>query len=35
MKTELLYELFKESGGVSTDTRTLKKGEMFFALWGE
>ena len=35
MKTELLYNLFKESGGISTDTRTLKKGEMFFALWGE
>ena len=35
MKTELLYDLFKESGGISTDTRTLKKGEIFFALWGE
>ena len=35
MKTELLYELFKESCGISTDTRTLKKGEIFFALWGD
>jgi UDP-N-acetylmuramoyl-tripeptide--D-alanyl-D-alanine ligase len=34
MKTELLYSLFKGTG-VSTDTRTLKKGELFFALWGE
>jgi UDP-N-acetylmuramoyl-tripeptide--D-alanyl-D-alanine ligase len=34
MKTEQLYSLFKESGGISTDTRTIKKGEMFFALWG-
>ena len=35
MKTELLYDLFKESYGVSTDTRTLKKGDLFFALWGD
>ena len=34
MKTDQLYTLFKESTGVSTDTRTIKKGEMFFALWG-
>jgi UDP-N-acetylmuramoyl-tripeptide--D-alanyl-D-alanine ligase len=34
MKTEQLYSLFKESTGISTDTRTIKKGEMFFALWG-
>ena len=34
MKTEQLYNLFKESKGVSTDTRTIKSGEMFFALWG-
>jgi UDP-N-acetylmuramoyl-tripeptide--D-alanyl-D-alanine ligase len=34
MKTEQLYGLFKESTGVSTDTRTIRKGEMFFALWG-
>jgi UDP-N-acetylmuramoyl-tripeptide--D-alanyl-D-alanine ligase len=35
MKTELLYELFKESKGIATDSRTVKKGEIFFALWGE
>jgi len=34
MKTAQLYNLFKESKGVSTDTRTIKNGEMFFALWG-
>jgi UDP-N-acetylmuramoyl-tripeptide--D-alanyl-D-alanine ligase len=34
MKTDQLYSLFKESKGISTDTRTLKTGEMFFALWG-
>jgi len=34
MKTEQLYDLFKKSKGVSTDTRTIRKGEMFFALWG-
>jgi UDP-N-acetylmuramoyl-tripeptide--D-alanyl-D-alanine ligase len=35
MKTELLYELFKESRGIATDSRTVKRGELFFALWGE
>ncbi len=35
MKTELLYELFKESGGITTDSRTVKQGDIFFALWGE
>jgi UDP-N-acetylmuramoyl-tripeptide--D-alanyl-D-alanine ligase len=34
MKTEQLYNLFRESTGISTDSRTVKKGEMFFALWG-
>lgn len=34
MKTEQLYSIFKKSRGVSTDSRTIKKGEMFFALWG-
>lgn len=34
MKTDQLYSLFKASKGVSTDTRTLKSGDMFFALWG-
>jgi UDP-N-acetylmuramoyl-tripeptide--D-alanyl-D-alanine ligase len=35
MKTDLLYELFKESKGIATDSRSVKKGEIFFALWGE
>jgi UDP-N-acetylmuramoyl-tripeptide--D-alanyl-D-alanine ligase len=34
MKTDQLYSLFKDSKGISTDSRTIKKGEMFFALWG-
>jgi UDP-N-acetylmuramoyl-tripeptide--D-alanyl-D-alanine ligase len=35
MKTEQLYDLFKESTGIATDSRTVSKGQMFFALWGE
>ncbi|MCU0472525.1 MAG: UDP-N-acetylmuramoyl-tripeptide--D-alanyl-D-alanine ligase [Bacteroidales bacterium] len=35
MKTELLYKLFRESSGISTDSRTVIKGQIFFALWGE
>jgi UDP-N-acetylmuramoyl-tripeptide--D-alanyl-D-alanine ligase len=35
MKTEQLYNLFKESQGVSTDSRTVGKGQIFFALWGD
>ncbi len=34
MKTELLYNLYKKSSGISVDSRTIRKGEMFFALWG-
>lgn len=34
MKTEEIYEFFRKSTGVSTDTRTVKKGEIFFALDG-
>lgn len=30
-----LYDLFQKSTGISTDTRTLKKGNIFFALKGE
>jgi UDP-N-acetylmuramoyl-tripeptide--D-alanyl-D-alanine ligase len=30
-----LYNLFKQSNGVSTDTRTIKGGEIFFGLKGE
>lgn len=35
MKTEQLYNLFKEATGIATDSRTVRKGELFFALWGE
>ncbi len=35
MKTEQLYQIFRESRGVSTDSRTVEKGQIFFALWGE
>jgi UDP-N-acetylmuramoyl-tripeptide--D-alanyl-D-alanine ligase len=36
MKTEQLYRIYKEeSTGVSTDSRTIKKGQLFFALWGQ
>jgi UDP-N-acetylmuramoyl-tripeptide--D-alanyl-D-alanine ligase len=35
MKTEQLYRLFRESSGISTDSRTVSKGQIFFALWGE
>jgi UDP-N-acetylmuramoyl-tripeptide--D-alanyl-D-alanine ligase len=35
MKTDQLYKLFKESEGVSTDSRTVGKGQIFFALWGD
>jgi UDP-N-acetylmuramoyl-tripeptide--D-alanyl-D-alanine ligase len=35
MKTEQLFSLFKESAGVSTDSRTTTKGQIFFALWGD
>lgn len=30
-----LYKIFQQSTGVNTDTRTIKQGEMFFALKGE
>lgn len=35
MKTEQLYEIFKKSGGISIDSRTLKPNDLFFALSGE
>jgi UDP-N-acetylmuramoyl-tripeptide--D-alanyl-D-alanine ligase len=35
MKTEQLYNLFKESAGVSTDSRTVEKDQLFFAIWGD
>ena len=35
MKTEELYKLFRESSGISTDSRTIEQGQLFIALWGE
>lgn len=35
MKTEHIYNLFRESAGVSTDSRTITRNQIFFALWGE
>jgi UDP-N-acetylmuramoyl-tripeptide--D-alanyl-D-alanine ligase len=35
MKTDHIYDLFRESAGISTDSRKVKKGEIFFALWGD
>jgi UDP-N-acetylmuramoyl-tripeptide--D-alanyl-D-alanine ligase len=35
MKTDQLYSLFKESTGVSTDSRKVAQGQIFFALWGD
>ena len=32
--TEQIYQLFRESGGLSTDSRTIAEGQMFLALWG-
>lgn len=34
MNTEQLFKLFKESTGVSTDTRNIEEGNLFFALKG-
>jgi len=35
MKTDQIYDLFKKSKGINTDSRTIREGEIFFALWGE
>jgi UDP-N-acetylmuramoyl-tripeptide--D-alanyl-D-alanine ligase len=35
MKTEQLYQIYRETNGISTDSRTVMKGQIFFALWGE
>ena len=35
MKVEELYHIFKQSSGISTDSRKVEKGELFFALKGE
>src|SRR5690606_26186682 len=34
MNIDLLYQLYKHSTGVSTDTRKIEKGNLFFALKG-
>ena len=34
MEIQKLYSIFLNSKGVSTDTRTLQKGTLFFALSG-
>jgi len=35
MKTDQIYKLFRESTGISTDSRTVTTGQIFFALWGD
>jgi UDP-N-acetylmuramoyl-tripeptide--D-alanyl-D-alanine ligase len=34
MRTEQIYQLFLESDGISTDSRSTGKNQIFFALWG-
>jgi len=34
MKTEQLYDLYGKSSGITTDSRNVKTGQIFFALWG-
>lgn len=35
METEKLYKEFIKSNGIATDSRVIKPGQIFFALWGE
>jgi UDP-N-acetylmuramoyl-tripeptide--D-alanyl-D-alanine ligase len=35
MKTDQIYSIFRESAGVSTDSRTVSEGQIYFALWGD
>jgi UDP-N-acetylmuramoyl-tripeptide--D-alanyl-D-alanine ligase len=35
MKTDQIYSLFEKSTGVTTDTRNVAEGQIFFALWGD
>lgn len=35
LKTDQIYKLFKDSNGIATDSRTIGKNQMFFALWGD
>ena len=35
MEIKALYDIFRQSSGVNTDSRTIRSGELFFALKGE
>ena len=35
MKTEQIYDLYRNSTGIATDSRSVGKAQLFFALWGE
>ncbi len=35
MRTDQIYTLFRESTGITTDSRSVTKGQIFFALWGD
>ncbi|MCU0461876.1 MAG: UDP-N-acetylmuramoyl-tripeptide--D-alanyl-D-alanine ligase [Bacteroidales bacterium] len=35
MKTDQIYQLYRGSKGISTDSRTVTEGQIFFALWGD
>jgi len=35
MNTDQIYSLFKNSAGVNIDSRSIKKNEIFFAIWGD
>jgi len=35
MRTDQIYKLFRESTGITTDSRSVTIGQIFFALWGD
>lgn len=35
MKTDQIYKIYRESNGISTDSRKVSEGQIFFALWGD
>ena len=35
MRTDQIYKLFRESTGITTDSRSVTEGQIFFALWGD